>query len=76
MDTSPQIIASLLALGVALAFIVADREAPTTRALALFLASIGISIYFSLFTVARLAFTIRAPAKRSRKDAGHGGECQ
>jgi len=44
MDTTPQIIASLLALGIALAFIVADRRSPTSRALALFLASIGISI--------------------------------
>ena len=54
MDTSPQIIASLLALGIALAFIVADREAPTTRALALFLASIGISI--ALYSQVELRF--------------------
>jgi adenylate cyclase len=44
MDTTPQIIASLLALGIALAFIVADRQSPTSRALSIFLASIGISI--------------------------------
>src|SRR3954469_9470942 len=43
-STTPQVIASLLALGIALAFIVGDRQAPTSRALSLFLASIGISI--------------------------------
>jgi adenylate cyclase len=44
MEATPQTIASLLALGIALAFIVADRQAPTSRALSIFLASIGISI--------------------------------
>ncbi len=44
MDTTPQIMASLLALGIALAFIVADRQSPTTRVLSIFLASIGVSI--------------------------------
>ncbi len=43
-DTMPQIIVALLALGMALAFIVADRNSPTSRALALFLASIGLAI--------------------------------
>ncbi len=43
-DTTPHVIVSLLALGMALAFIVADRKAPTSRALALCLASVGISI--------------------------------
>ena len=43
-STTPQIIASLLALGIALAFIVGDRQSPTSRALSMFLASIGISI--------------------------------
>ena len=52
MDTTPQTITSLLALGIALAFIVADRQSPTSRALSLFLASIGISIaLFSQFEV-------------------------
>lgn len=56
MDTTPQIIASLLALGIALAFIVADRQSPTSRALSLFLASIGISIaFFSQFEVRLLS---------------------
>ena len=44
MEATPQTIASLLALGIALAFIVADRQAPTSRALSIFLASIGITI--------------------------------
>ena len=56
MDTTPQIIASLLALGIALAFIVADRQSPTSGALSLFLASIGISIaLFSQFEVRLLS---------------------
>jgi class 3 adenylate cyclase len=44
IDTTPQIIVAMLALGMALAFIVADRSSPTSRALALFLASVGVSI--------------------------------
>ena len=43
-DTTPHIITALLALGMALAFILADRASPTSRALALFLVSIGLSI--------------------------------
>ena len=37
-------ITSLLAMGMALAFVIADRSSPTSRALALFLASVGLSI--------------------------------
>ncbi|MGQ0511361.1 MAG: adenylate/guanylate cyclase domain-containing protein [Betaproteobacteria bacterium] len=44
IDTTPHIITSLLAMGMALAFIIADRNSPTSRALALFLVSIGIAI--------------------------------
>jgi class 3 adenylate cyclase len=44
IDTTPHIITSLLAMGMALAFIIADRSSPTSRALALFLMSIGVSI--------------------------------
>lgn len=40
----PQILVSLVAVGMALAFISADRESPTSRALALSLACIGIAI--------------------------------
>ncbi|MFY9315145.1 MAG: adenylate/guanylate cyclase domain-containing protein [Burkholderiales bacterium] len=44
IDTTPHIITSLLAMGMALAFVIADRSSPTSRALALFLVSIGASI--------------------------------
>lgn len=44
IDTTPHIITSLLSMGMALAFIIADRSSPTSRALALFLTSIGVSI--------------------------------
>jgi class 3 adenylate cyclase len=37
-------ITSLLAMGMALAFIIADRSSPTSRALALFLVSVGLAI--------------------------------
>lgn len=43
-DTTPHVITALLALGMALAFILADRASPTSRALALFLISVGLSI--------------------------------
>lgn len=44
LDTTPHAITALLALGMALAFYVADRHSPTSRALALFLAFVGLSI--------------------------------
>ena len=44
IDTTPHIITSLLAMGMALAFIIADRSSPTSRALALFLVFVGLSI--------------------------------
>ena len=44
IDTTPHIITSLLAMGMAFAFIIADRSSPTSRALALFLVSIGLAI--------------------------------
>jgi adenylate cyclase len=44
IDTTAQIITSLLAMGMALAFVIADRSSPTSRALALFLVSVGVSI--------------------------------
>jgi len=44
LDTTPHIITSLIALGMALAFIIADRASPTSRALSLFLASVGLAI--------------------------------
>lgn len=42
-DLTQYVLVSLVALGMALAFIVADRDSPTSRALALGLAFIGIS---------------------------------
>ncbi len=47
MNTTPQIIVSLLALGMALAFSLADRNSPTSRWLSLFLAAVGITIAVS-----------------------------
>lgn len=44
LDTTPHAITALLALGMALAFFVADRHSPTSRALALFLVFVGLSI--------------------------------
>jgi adenylate cyclase len=44
IDTTPHIITALLAMGMALAFVIADRSSPTSRALALFLVSVGVSI--------------------------------
>lgn len=43
-DTTPQVIVSLLALGMSLAFIVADRASPISRMLSAFLACVGVSI--------------------------------
>jgi adenylate cyclase len=43
-DVTAHILVSLVALGMALAFIAADRQSPTSRALALMFAFIGISI--------------------------------
>jgi adenylate cyclase len=55
-DTTAPVIVALLALGMALAFIVADRRSPTGQALALFLASIGIAIGVGvLFAAPRIA---------------------
>jgi adenylate cyclase len=44
IDTTPHIITSLLAMGMALAFVIADRRSPTSRALGLFLMAVGLSI--------------------------------
>jgi len=44
LDTTPHIITALLALGMALAFVIADRRSPTSRSLSLFLASVGLAI--------------------------------
>jgi adenylate cyclase len=44
IDTTPHVITSLLAMGMALAFVIADRSSPTSRALGLFLMAVGVSI--------------------------------
>ena len=44
VNTTAAAINALLATGMALAFIVADRSSPTSRALALFLGSVGLAI--------------------------------
>lgn len=44
IDVRPQVIVALMCLGMALAFAIADRRAPTSRALSLFLACVGLSI--------------------------------
>ena len=44
VDVTSQVIVSLLALGMAMAFIVADSQSPTSRALAWFLWSVGSAI--------------------------------
>ena len=44
IDLTPYALVALVSLGMALAFIVADRHSPTSRALAVAFAFIGISI--------------------------------
>ncbi|MEI6724106.1 MAG: hypothetical protein WCO67_25370, partial [Betaproteobacteria bacterium] len=43
-EITPQIIVALLALGMSLSFIVADRGSPISRVLSAFLACVGLSI--------------------------------
>lgn len=47
-DLTAYVLVSLLALGMALAFITADRDSPTSRALAIGLAFIGISTHLGI----------------------------
>ena len=44
MPYTAQLITAMLALGMALSFIVADRNSPTSRALSIFLAWVGLAI--------------------------------
>lgn len=44
LDTTPHVITALLALGMALAFVVADRRSPTSRSLSLFLGAVGLAL--------------------------------
>ncbi len=50
-DTTAPVIVSLLAVGMALSFILADRHSPTSRAQALFLACVGVSIAVDVLVV-------------------------
>ena len=50
----PHIITALLALGMAIAFLAADRRSPTSRALALFLGTVGIAIAVGAIVAPRL----------------------
>jgi len=61
-NTTPQVIVALLALGMALAFIVADRRSPTSRALALFLASVGLSIAIGALVAQPMRARVGVPA--------------
>jgi adenylate cyclase len=49
----PHIITALLALGMAIAFLAADRRSPTSRALALFLGTVGVAIAVGTMLVPR-----------------------
>ncbi len=61
-ETTPQIIVSLLALGMSLSFIVADRNSPISRVLAAFLACIGISIAIGVMFALPMHLAGRTPA--------------
>ena len=50
-DTTAPVIVSLLAVGMALAFILADRRSQTSQAQALFLAFVGVSIAVDVLVV-------------------------
>ncbi len=64
-DTTPHIITALFAAGMALAFVVADRQSPTSRVVALFLASIALAITLSV--------RIEAPLNRAQGVPWWGG---
>lgn len=61
-NTMPQVITALLALGMALAFVVADRRSHTSRALALFLWSIGVAIAVAVLIALPLHLRQGVPA--------------
>jgi class 3 adenylate cyclase len=53
MEFTPHLLVSIVALGMGIAFLSADRDSRTSRALALTLASIGIAIYVNIVLMAR-----------------------
>jgi adenylate cyclase len=61
-NTTPQVITALLALGMALAFVVADRQSQTSRALAWFLWSVGVSIAVSVLVALPMHIRLALPA--------------
>ena len=61
-ENTPQILVSLLALGMSLSFIVADRNSPISRVLAAFLACIGISIATGALFALPMHLAGRTPA--------------
>lgn len=60
-DTVPHVITALLALGMAIAFTAADRRSPTSRALGLFLGTVGFAIAVGVL-VARPLFATGVPS--------------
>jgi len=64
-DTTPHAITAIFALGMGLAFHAADRGSPTSRAVAYFLAWVGLAIALSTL--------IEAPIVRERGAAAWGG---
>lgn len=61
-EVAPAVITALLAIGMALAFFIADRRSLTSRALALFLASIGVSMGCTVLLEAPLHHARGIPA--------------
>ncbi len=59
---TPHVITSLLALGMAIAFLAADRRSPTSRALALFLGSVGLAIAAGSLLAPRMLPNLAPPA--------------
>ncbi|MGH8460170.1 MAG: adenylate/guanylate cyclase domain-containing protein [Stenotrophobium sp.] len=51
MDITPHVLVSLVALGMGLAFLSADRHSPTSRALAAGLGFVGISIFLNIYFI-------------------------
>lgn len=61
-NTTPQVITALLALGMALAFVVADRQSQISRTLAWFLWSIGVSVATAALVALPMRITHYVPA--------------
>ena len=58
----PHLINALLALGMAIAFIAADRRSPTSRALGLFLGTVGLAIAVGALVARPMHARIGVPA--------------